>query len=77
MKIGSIKIEADVYTWVTDRAEHIRENNPDMPEGQEYAIAWLQYKKKNPKWKPKKEKEAELLLQVIYIFGQLVFCTMN
>lgn len=61
MKIGSIKIEADVYTWVTDRAEHIRENNPDMPEGQEYAIAWLQYKKKNPKWKPKKEKEAELL----------------
>jgi Zn finger protein HypA/HybF involved in hydrogenase expression len=63
MKIASIKIEADVYTWVTERAEHIRKNNPDMPEGQEYGIAWLQYKKKNPKWKSKKEKEkkAELL----------------
>jgi len=48
---------ANAYDWVQERAEHIRDNNPDMNEGMEYGIAWKQYKKKNPKWKNKKQKE--------------------
>lgn len=32
--------------WWTDRAEHIREKNPKMPEGMEWALATEQYKEK-------------------------------
>lgn len=31
--------------WWTDRAKHIREENPEMPEGMEWALATEQYKK--------------------------------
>lgn len=57
-KIAKV-ITADAYKWVFDRAEHIRENNPDMDEEESYGIAWKQYKKDNPKWKSKKQKEKD------------------
>lgn len=40
--------------WIEDRVDVLRDSNADMPESMAYGIAWQQYKKKHPGWKPKK-----------------------
>lgn len=42
--------------WVFDRAKLLREKNKDIDESESYGIAWKQYKKKHPSWKPKKKR---------------------
>jgi hypothetical protein len=67
--------KADCYDWVSERADHIRDENPDMDDGMEYGIAWKQYKKDHPKWKNKKEKskkKASRLKRIIE--AEFVYC---
>lgn len=59
LKIARLKRVANAYDWVSERAKHIRKNNPDMDEGMEYGISWKQYKKEHPKWRNKKEKSKQ------------------
>lgn len=46
MKIATIKINNDAYTWIMERAEYIHKSKFDIINGEEYKIAWAQYKNK-------------------------------
>ena len=58
--------------WWKDRASHIREKNPDMPEGMEWALATEQYKEEfgRPPRRHKKKK-SELVTKLVQLADQL------
>jgi hypothetical protein len=50
--------------WIHNRAEHIQDKNPGMPESESWAIATNQYKKSSGK-----DKSAQLLLPFLESFS--------
>ncbi|MFW6008408.1 MAG: hypothetical protein ACOCP8_03990, partial [archaeon] len=59
-RIASLKkISENAYEWVKERAQHLMEVT-EMPDSMCYGVAWKQWKKENPDWKSKEEKEKKI-----------------
>lgn len=56
--------------WWKDRAKHIREKNPDMPEGMEWALATNQYKDEfdHP---PRRHKKSDVAIELLQLADKL------